>query len=112
LKSRRSTGRPQISMNTNDGKTQVDIHPFQKGDRVWLDTRHLKTTHHKKIAPRRERPFKITEVIGPVTYRIDLPMTWKVHNVFHATLLQQYKENDMYGANFGWPQEKKCMRLK
>jgi hypothetical protein len=25
--------------------------PFRKGDRVWLDTRHLKTTHHKKIAP-------------------------------------------------------------
>jgi hypothetical protein len=25
--------------------------PFQKGDRVWLDMRHLKTSHHKKIAP-------------------------------------------------------------
>jgi hypothetical protein len=61
--------------------------PFKKGDRVWLDTRHLKTSHHKKIAPRREGPFEITEVIGPVTYQIDLPPTWKVHNVFHATLL-------------------------
>jgi hypothetical protein len=40
-------------------------------------------------------------VIGPVTYRIKLPTTWKVHNVFHATLLRQYKENDVYGANFG-----------
>jgi hypothetical protein len=65
--------------------------PFQKGDRVWLDTRHLKTTHHKKIAPQREGPFEITNVIGPVTYRIKLPMTWKIHNVFHATLLWQYK---------------------
>lgn len=77
--------------------------PFKKDDQVWLDTRHLKTSHHKKIAPRREGPFKITEVIGPVTYRINLPATWKIHNVFHATLLRQYKENDIYGANFGRP---------
>ena len=26
--------------------------PFAKGDRVWLDTRNLKTNHHKKIAPK------------------------------------------------------------
>ena len=26
--------------------------PFKKGDRVWLDTRNLKTNHHKKIAPK------------------------------------------------------------
>jgi hypothetical protein len=37
------------------------------------------------------------------TYHCKLPATWKIHNVFHATLLQQYKENDVYGANFGQP---------
>src|SRR5271168_3419363 len=57
--------------------------PFKKGDRVWLDTRHLKTSHHKKIAPRREGPFKITDVIGPMMYWINLLTTWKIHNVFH-----------------------------
>jgi hypothetical protein len=33
-----------------------------------------------------------------VTYQIKLPTTWKIHNMFHATLLRQYKENDVYGA--------------
>ena len=46
---------------------------FKLGDRVWLDTRNLKTNHHKKISPRREGPFKITRVIGPVTYQLELP---------------------------------------
>ena len=77
--------------------------PFKLGDRVWLDTRNLKTNHHKKISPRQEGPFKITRVIGPVTYQLELPRTWRIHNVFHATLLRQYNETDIYGANFPRP---------
>ena len=45
----------------------------------------------------------ITEVIGPVTYRLKLPATWKIHDVFHTTLLWQYRENEVYGANFPKP---------
>ena len=36
-------------------------------------------------------------------YRLKLPSPWKVHNVFHTSLLQQYKENKVYGANFSQP---------
>ena len=74
--------------------------PFKLGDRVWLDTRNLKTNYNKKIGPKREGPFEITKVIGPVTYQLNLPKTWRIHNVFHATLLRQYKETEVYGANF------------
>jgi hypothetical protein len=77
--------------------------PFKLGDMVWLDTRNIKTNHHKKIGPKREGPFEITRVIGPVTYQLKLPKTWKIHNVFHATLLRQYKETEVYGANFPKP---------
>ena len=55
------------------------------------------------MAPKREGPFEITEVIGPVTYRLKLPATWKIHDMFHAMLLQQYRENEVYGANFPKP---------
>ena len=44
--------------------------PFKTGDKVWLDTQNLKTNHHKKIGPKREGPFEITKVIGPVTYQL------------------------------------------
>ena len=74
--------------------------PFRKGNKVWLDSRNLKTLYHRKMAPKREGLFKINEVIGPVTYRLKLPDAWKVHDVFHASLLWQYKENEVYGANF------------
>jgi hypothetical protein len=58
---------------------------------------------HKKIGSKREGPFEITKVIGPVTYQLKLPKTWKIHNVFHAALLRQYKETEVYGANFPKP---------
>ena len=77
--------------------------PFKLGDKVWLDTWNIKTNYHKKIGPKREGPFEITKVIGPVTYRLKLPATWKIHPIFHATLLRQYKETDVYGANFPRP---------
>ena len=42
------------------------------------------------MARKHEGPFEIKEVIGPVTYPLKLPETWKIHNVFHATLLRPY----------------------
>ena len=42
--------------------------PFKKSDKVWLDTRNIKTTHNPKIGPQREGPFEISNVLGPLTY--------------------------------------------
>ena len=55
------------------------------------------------MKPKREGPFTITEVLGPVTYKLQLLKTWQIHNVFHATLLCPYKENSVHGENFAEP---------
>ena len=52
------------------------------------------------MAPKRKGPFEIEEVLGPVTYQLKLPETWKTHKVFHATPLRPYKENEVYGENY------------
>ena len=77
--------------------------PFKKGDQVWLDSRNLKTIYHKKVNPKQEGSFVITEVMGPVTYRLKLLTSWQIHNVFHATLLKLYREKEIYGENFTEP---------
>ena len=56
-------------------RKQSTFVPFEKGQKVWLDTRNFKTNHHEKIAPKREGPFKIEERLGPITYRLKLPET-------------------------------------
>ena len=70
---------------------------------VWLDTQNIKTNYHSKMEPKCEGPFKIEEVLGPVTYRLKLLTIWQIHNVFHVVLLKPYFENEIYGKNFTLP---------
>jgi hypothetical protein len=57
-------------------KSTFTPEPFKEGDKVWLDSRNLKTIYHKKMKPKWEGPFTIIEVLGPVMYRLKLPTTW------------------------------------
>jgi Chromo (CHRromatin Organisation MOdifier) domain len=47
------------------------------------------------MAPKREGPFEIEEVLGPVTYQLKLPESWLIHKVFHAALLYIQPPPDM-----------------
>jgi len=42
--------------------------PFEKDQLVWLEAKNLHLGYNKKISTKREGPFKIIEVMGPVTY--------------------------------------------
>ena len=73
---------------------------FKPNDKVWLDGKNLRTSHPShKLAPRRYGPFKILAVINPVAYKLQLPPQWKVHPVFHASLLTAYKTTSEHGLN-------------
>ena len=76
---------------------------FKKGDKVWLDSRNLKTIYHKKMKQKWEGPFVITEVLSLVTYQLLLLALWQIYNVFSAMLLRKYKEDKVYGENFMEP---------
>ena len=78
--------------------------PWKVGDKVWLEATHL-CLHYpsKKLAPKHHSPFEITQVLAPLTYHLCLPPTWKIHNVFHATLLSPYRETDTHRPNFSQP---------
>ena len=78
--------------------------PYQTGDKVWLEGRNLTTTHPTaKLAPRRYGPFPITRVVSQTSYQLKLPPQWKIHNVFHATLLTPYKETTLNGSHYQEP---------
>ncbi|CAA7267150.1 unnamed protein product [Cyclocybe aegerita] len=78
--------------------------PFKKGEKVWLNAKNLKLPYAtKKISTKREGPFLIKDVLGPVTYRLSLPDSWKIHDIFHAALLTPFRETDTHGPAFTKP---------
>src|SRR6201985_2840434 len=81
-------------------KTRKHV-PYKKGDKVWLESKNLKTMHPTtKLRALRYGPFEVTEVIGSTTYRLKLPPQWKIHNAFHASLLTPYKATKEHGESF------------
>ena len=68
---------------------------FDVGDLVLLNTRHIKfrQTPHK-LQRRYIGPFQILQKISRVAYKLDLPKNWKMHPVFHISLLKLWKHSE------------------
>ena len=67
---------------------------YHVGQKVWLVTSNIKTKRPmRKLDSKKIGPFLILEKVSSHAYRLDLPRTMKIHNVFHANLLTPFKED-------------------
>jgi hypothetical protein len=83
-------------------KDKLHFTPFTIGSKVWLEVTNLKLPSNltPKLAPRRYGPFEVVAQISKVAYKLSLPSYWKIHNIFHASLLMPYHETQQHGPNF------------
>jgi hypothetical protein len=75
-------------------------HVFKEGQDVWLEGRNIATIGTPKLMAKRHGPFRILKQISPVAFRLKLPNHWKIHDVFHASLLTPYRETQEHGKNY------------
>ena len=68
------------------------------GTKVWLQTSNLTTSRpNKSLDYKYLGPYEIIEQVNPVSFRLRLPPTLKIHNVFHAKFLEPYHESTIPG---------------
>ena len=66
---------------------------YKKGDFVLLSTVNLnKHQQRRKLYPRFVGPFEIIEEVNDVAFKLDIPSTMPIHDVFHVSLLKPYKK--------------------
>jgi hypothetical protein len=62
---------------------------LQEGDTTYLLRRHIKTRQPSlKLDHIKLGPFKITKRIGKLNYQLDLPARYKIHPIFHISILE------------------------
>ena len=74
--------------------------PWKVGDMVWLKTTNLHMNGPKKLQMKQTGPFEIEEVVSHTAFCLHIPSRWKIHPIFHASLLTTYKETLEHGPNF------------
>ena len=61
------------------------------GDHAWLSTEHLLLVSglSRKLANRFIGPYKVIQQINSVGFKLELPLSWLIHQVFHCSELKK-----------------------
>jgi hypothetical protein len=74
---------------------------YEEGEKVWLEGTNIKRPYDSpKLSPKQYGPFEVVAKISPVEYKLQLPDTWQIHDVFHVSLLMPFTETKEHGQNF------------
>jgi Chromo (CHRromatin Organisation MOdifier) domain len=83
-----------------DNRKAMEI---KEGNWVWLEGQNLSIQGNKKLSLKRYGPYRVIKQIGATSFKLNLPVSMHIHDVFHADLLLPYKEMEAYRTPFTCP---------
>ena len=91
---RSNMDRAQKAMVTQANKHRQKV-TFQIGDKVFLNSKNITSNRpSRKLDHKRLGPFEITDLVK-TSYRLELPPTIRIHDVFHPNLLSLAANNPL-----------------
>ena len=82
----------QIKQKEQADKNRQETPNWEVGNLVFVSTENLKGFN--KLKEKIIGPFKIIKKLSNVSFRVELPAKYQIHNVFHSSLLRSSFEND------------------
>ena len=62
---------------------------YAPGEKVWLNSKFIKTKWNRKLEVKFFRPFRMLYPVGKQAYKLELSKKWRIHDVFYMSLLEQ-----------------------
>jgi len=93
--SRKGLENAQEQMRRYTDAARKEPPAYQVGDLVMLNGRNIKTRcPSKKLDHKNHGPFQIEKIVSLLAVRLTLPRKWKIHNIFHVSLLEPYRTSE------------------
>ena len=74
-------------------KHRINPPDFKPGDKVWINSSLIIHNGNKKLKPRKLGPYKIIKKISPVSYKLELPKSIRIHPIIHVSEFEPYFED-------------------
>ena len=59
------------------------------GDKVWLNSKYLKTKQNRKLEAKFYGPFWVPHLVRKQIYKLELSKKWRIYDIFYVSLLEQ-----------------------
>ena len=85
---------------------------YALGKKVKLNSKYIKITHYKKLEKKFFGSFQILHTVGKQAYKLELPIKWKIYDLFHVSLLKQDIKRKKQVDNQALPKPEKEFEAK
>ena len=98
LKANEAQDRTRESMSKYYDRRARQQPDIAVGDLVMLNAKNIRTNRlTKKLSPKLDGPFKVMEKRGNRAFKLEISPQWKIHPIFHVSLLEPYRHSKRPG---------------